>query len=102
MMNNCNFCIKHDIISFKEFYHVYLNNNLNEYNMNHKKYKSYYIKSIYIYNEITIIDNIYIKFKNNFKIILKLNKVDTSQIKHLVLGDLNTLKFEDILKNLVT
>ena len=40
--------------------------------MAYQKYQRYYVKSVFTNNEISTNDNLYIKFKNNFKIKLEL------------------------------
>ena len=74
-INECDIYKEHDIITFKEFYNHYINHNLNEYNMTYPKYQRYYVKSDLTNNEISTNDNLYLKFKNNFKVKLAQFKI---------------------------
>ena len=68
--------------------------------MDYQKYQRYYVKSVFTNNEISTNDNLYIKFKNKFKVNLKLTNKEITEIKHSVFGNLNSLDFEDVLKKI--
>ena len=68
--------------------------------MSFKKYQIYYVKSLFSNNDISSTANIIMQFKNKFNIDLKLNSNDIAQIKHKIVGNLNNLDIEHLLKEI--
>ena len=68
--------------------------------MTYKKYQIFYVKSLYSNNDISNTANIIMKFKNKFNIVFKLNPNDLTQIKHKIVGNLNNLDIENLLKEI--
>ena len=100
MINNCNNKIEHDAIDFNIFNEDYKNNNLKRYNMEFKKYQEYYVRSLFINNDVIQNLDIYKKFKELFKTQLTLTNNEIIKIKHNTIGYLNNLNIIDLCKEL--
>ena len=72
MIIECDNNIVHDVIPFNKFNEDYKNKNIHEYNKNYKKYQEYYIKSLFLNNDVIQNLDIHQKFKDQFKIPLQL------------------------------
>ena len=99
MINNCNNKID-DAIDFSKFNEDYKDNNLKRYNMEFKKYREYYVKCLFINNDIIQNLDIYKKFKDVFKTQLTLTNNEIIKIKHKSIGYLNNLNIIDLCKEL--
>jgi len=52
MIINCNNSIVHDNINFGKFNEDHKAKKLDHYNMNYKKYQEFYIKSLFLNNDV--------------------------------------------------
>ena len=86
LTSNCDKKVEHDIISFEQFKKDYKKNNLHDYNMKFKKYQEFFIKCLFINNDIILYVECYKKFKDQFNIYLQLNNKEISDIKYKTIG----------------
>ena len=89
LTSNCDKKVEHDIISFEQFKKDYKKNNLHDYNMKFKKYQEFFIKCLFINNDIIQNVECYKKFKDQFNLDLQLNNKEISDIKYKTIGYLN-------------
>ena len=96
----CNSTIIHDVFNFEQFKEDYIIDNLNEYNMNYRKYQEYYVKCLFINFQANTYTDILLKFNNKFKCDFKLSQKDINDIKYLCLGINNKLDFYNLCKKI--
>lgn len=68
--------------------------------MSFKKYQEYYAKKMFMKNEIKNYNDIYTKFKNQFKIEFILIQKEITDIKYMSLSKTNNLDFYELCKSM--
>ena len=68
--------------------------------MSFKKYQEYYVKKMFMKNEIKNYNGIYTKFKNQFKIEFILTQKEITDIKYMSLSKTNNLDFYELCKSI--
>ena len=68
--------------------------------MSFKKYQEYYVKKMFMKNEIKNYNDICTKFKNQFKIEFILTQKEITDIKYMSLSKTNNLDFYELCKSI--